>query len=128
MWYSKVTGGMGRGIAHHCPHCGEGPLYRRYLKVQETCPACGHDNGQYPSDDAPPYFTILIVGHLFVVPLLLFPFIRTWPAWEVVAVTLPSLFVVTLLLLPRVKGAVIGLHWALREIEGRVPGQEEIEY
>ena len=55
--------GMKRGAALRCPNCGEGHLYRKYLKVQ-VCEACGNDNTRYPADDAPPYFTILIVGHL----------------------------------------------------------------
>ena len=47
--------------------------------VRPTCEVCGHDNAQYPSDDAPPYFTILIVGHLVIAPALFFHFIWTWP-------------------------------------------------
>jgi uncharacterized protein (DUF983 family) len=74
---------------------------------------CGHENGRYPADDAPPYFTILIVGHLVVAPMLIFPFIWQWPAGLVLAVTLPLLVAATLVVLPLVKGAVIGGHWAV---------------
>ncbi len=49
-----------------------------------------------------------------VAPLLLFPFIWKLPIWVVVPITLIPLAVLTLVLLPRVKGAVIGLHYALR--------------
>ena len=107
--------GMKRGFAHRCPNCGEGAVYRKYLKVQRNCDACGHDNAQYPADDAPPYFTILIVGHLLVAPLLAAPFVMEWPVGWVLAVTLPILVAFTLWLLPRVKGAVIGLQWSIRE-------------
>jgi uncharacterized protein (DUF983 family) len=61
--------GLSRGFRRRCPQCGQGPLPRRYLKVVSPCPVCGHDNGQYPADDAPPYFTILIVGHIAVAPM-----------------------------------------------------------
>ena len=104
--------GVKRGIAGRCPDCGEGRLFRAYLKVEPTCPACGHDNAQYPADDAPAYLTSLLVGHLGVAPLLAFSFILTWPVWAVLGATLPALAVLTLVLLPRVKGAVIGFHWA----------------
>jgi uncharacterized protein (DUF983 family) len=104
---------LGRGARRLCPECGEGRLFRGYLKVQPVCEACGHENGRYPSDDAPPYFTILIVGHLVVAPMLLFPFIWQAPAWLVLVVTLPVLAGLTLLILPIVKGAVIGGHWAV---------------
>ena len=98
-----------------CPNCGEGRLYRKYLKVQD-CTVCGNTNSRYPADDAPPYFTILIVGHLVVAPLLIFPFI--WQARRLVlGTTLPALLALTLLLLPVVKGAVVGVHWALRTRE-----------
>src|SRR5690349_4143887 len=107
--------GMQRGVMHRCPNCGEGKLYRRYLKVQPHCDACGHDNAQYPADDAPAYFTILLVGHLVIAPMLVLPFIMHWPAPKVLAVTLPLLIAFTLWLLPRVKGAVIGLQWSIRE-------------
>ncbi len=119
--------GLGRGFALRCPNCGKGELLHKYLKVTATCPACGHDNGQYPSDDAPPYFTILIVGHLVVAPLLLFPFIWEWPTAIVLALTVPFVGVMTLLLLPRVKGAVIGFQWAIHHREGVVPGVNEPE-
>jgi uncharacterized protein (DUF983 family) len=114
-----IATGLWRGFKGRCPHCGEGKLFRKYLKVQETCTVCGHNNAQYPSDDAPAYFTVLIVAHLVVAPLLLFKFILVWPVQWVLLVTLSSLLVVTLLVLPRVKGAVIGLQWALQDTDSR---------
>ena len=75
----SVLVGLRRGAARRCPNCGRGRLFKTYLKIRPVCDACGHDNGQYPSDDAPPYFTILIIGHLIIGPLLIFRFIWTWP-------------------------------------------------
>jgi len=115
---ASVLTGMARGFIGRCPNCAKGRLFRRYLKVESPCRACGHDNAQYPSDDAPPYFTILIVGHLVVAPLLLFPIIWEWPAERVLAIFLPAVLILTLGLLPRVKGAVIGVQWALRRAGG----------
>jgi uncharacterized protein (DUF983 family) len=109
--------GMKRGAMMRCPNCGEGRLYRQYLKVQD-CPVCGNANSRYPADDAPPYFTILIVGHLVVAPLLIFPFIWRAPTALVLGTVMPVLLALTLLLLPVVKGAVVGVHWALRTREG----------
>ncbi|MDB5451892.1 MAG: hypothetical protein JWO33_470 [Caulobacteraceae bacterium] len=125
MAHHPVLTGLKRGVALRCPECGQGRLLRGYLKVQPICEVCGHDNAQYPSDDAPPYFTILLVGHLIVAPVLIFPFIWTWPVQWVLLATLPALAAITLMLLPRVKGAVIGLQWALRGVDGRPSGQPE---
>lgn len=122
MSQSKLFTGLVRGFAERCPECGKGRLFRRYLKVESPCRACGHDNAQYPADDAPPYFTILIMGHLVVAPMLFFRFIWTWPVGWVLATTLPAIAILTLVLLPRVKGAVIGAHWAIHKAEGVVPG------
>ena len=125
MRQSFLAAGFWRGFAGHCPNCGKGPLLHRYLKVTSPCPTCGHDNAQYPSDDAPPYFTILVVGHLIIAPMLLFPFIWEAPLTLVLATTVPAVAALTLLLLPRVKGAIIGVQWAIHQREGVVPGLED---
>ena len=109
----SVMQGIRRGASLHCPNCGEGKLYRSYLKVRETCEVCGHDNGHYRADDAPPYFTILIVGHLVIAPLLFLRWIWEANPFLVVGVTLPALAILSMLLLPVVKGAVVGHHWAV---------------
>jgi uncharacterized protein (DUF983 family) len=87
-------------------------LYRAFLKVRPHCSACGHALDVYRSDDAPPYFTILIVGHLIVPSVLMS---EKWAApaeWVQIAIWVPLTLGLTLALLPRVKGAVIGAHWA----------------
>ncbi|MGI8839938.1 MAG: DUF983 domain-containing protein [Caulobacteraceae bacterium] len=108
-----VTRSLVRGLRGWCPHCGAGRIFYRYLKVSPNCPACDHDLDRYPSDDGPAYFTILLVGQLVVAPLLLFPVIWKTPAAVIVPATLIPLCALTLLALPRVKGAVIGLLYAL---------------
>ena len=105
---------MTRGLRGKCPHCNQGALYWRYLKVEPRCQVCGHDLSQYPADDGPAYFTILIVGHLLVAPLLFFPIIWQAPTAIMVPATLIPLAGATLALLPRVKGAFIGLLYVLR--------------
>ena len=99
---------LSRGLRGRCPHCGEGRLFRTYLKVNPACPACGIDLARYPADDGPAYFTILIVGHLVIVPVLFIPWVWQGPTLVTVPVTLGFLAAVTLALLPIVKGAFIG--------------------
>ncbi len=103
-----------RGFMGRCPDCGQGKMFYRYLKVCDVCEACGHDLDQYPSDDGPAYFTILIVGHLVVAPLLVLSFIWRASLWIVVPGTVIPLAIITLLALPRIKGAVVGLLYAFR--------------
>jgi uncharacterized protein (DUF983 family) len=112
--------GMRRGALHRCPNCGEGKLYRAYLKVVGECEHCGHALGNYRADDGPAYFSILLVGHLVVAPLLLMPFIWQWPVAAVLPITLIPIAALTLAVLPRVKGAFIGLMWAQNPSTGVV--------
>jgi len=105
---------MFRGFKHRCPNCGKGPLFWKYLKVVDTCSYCGEDLSHQRADDAPPYFTIFIVGHI-VLPLAL----MSEKLWHLSTAThlmlwLPSILILSLVLLPCVKGAVVGLQWSLR--------------
>jgi uncharacterized protein (DUF983 family) len=113
-----------RGLRHRCPNCGQAPLYRRYLKVRETCPACAHDLSQYRADDGPAYFTILLVGHLVVAPMLFFSFVWKTPLWIILPTVLAALALITLTVLPRVKGFLIGLLYSLGTTGDHAPGSE----
>jgi uncharacterized protein (DUF983 family) len=104
---------LSRGLKHRCPACGEGSLFARYLKVAPTCEACGHDLARYPADDGPAYITILLVGHLLVAPLLIFPIIWEASLYWSLPIVLGGLALITLLTLPRIKGGWIGLMYAL---------------
>jgi uncharacterized protein (DUF983 family) len=108
-----VAQSMLRGAKGRCPSCGEGRLFARYLKIAEHCPACGEALHHHRADDAPPYFTIFIAGHLLVPMLLAFERAFTPPLWLHAAVWLPVTIALCLALLPPVKGAIVGLQWAL---------------
>jgi len=114
--------GLKRGLAHRCPACGEGRLYRGYLKVEPNCEACGHRLSEYRADDGPAYLTILLIGHLVVAPVLFLPFIWQWPVQYVLPLVLIPLAALILLALPRIKGAFIGALWATK---AKDPGLEE---
>jgi uncharacterized protein (DUF983 family) len=104
---------MLRGFLMRCPNCGEGRLFRRYLKPVDSCSACGTALGHIRADDFPPYLTIFLVGHL-VVPLLVVGGRADISAGLQIAIVVPATLALILWLLPRVKGAVIGLMWRLR--------------
>jgi uncharacterized protein (DUF983 family) len=106
---------MLRGLRGRCPHCGKGAMFYRYLKVEPVCQSCGLDLDRYPADDGPAYFTVLIVGHLVIVPFLILgaPLIWKAPLAIVAPAALVAVGAITLIALPIVKGAVIGLLYAL---------------
>ena len=113
---------VSRGLRGRCPHCGDGHLFRSYLKVNPACPACGVDLARYPADDGPAYFTMLIVGHLVIAPLLFIPWVWQASPAVVIPVSLVFLTAVTLSFLPWVKGAFIGHMAYLRATADRTPG------
>ena len=61
---------MKRGFRGRCPRCGEGKLFRAFLKVDDHCSVCGLDFTPHRADDLPAYLVIVIVGHI-VVPAVL---------------------------------------------------------
>jgi uncharacterized protein (DUF983 family) len=104
-----------RGFIGRCPNCGKGRLFRAYLKVVDACTVCGEDLHHQRADDAPPYITMLIVGHIVVAGVLAAE--EAWPQspmWLGAIVWIWLTFILSLLLLPRVKGALVGYQWALR--------------
>ena len=108
-----VLSAMLRGLRGRCPKCGVGAMFSSYLKVSDHCLHCGEELHHQRADDAPPYFTILIVGHFVVGGILSMEKAFSPPGWVHSAVWLPMTLISSLLLLPRVKGALIGLQWAL---------------
>jgi uncharacterized protein (DUF983 family) len=104
---------IGRGLSGRCPACGEARLFSRYLKVEPACPDCGHPLAKYPADDGPAYLTILLVGHLVIAPMFFFPIVWEANPLYTLPIILGALTAVVLLALPRMKGAWIGLMYAL---------------
>jgi uncharacterized protein (DUF983 family) len=103
-----------RGFLRRCPHCGEGRLFDGYLKVNDSCPACGEVLKHHRADDGPAYLTILVVGHLLAF-VMHFVWVQFRPE-PLVFATLLTVFAVglSLWLLPRFKGAIVGFQWSRR--------------
>ena len=110
----NVWTAMKRGLRGRCPNCGEGKLFRAFLKVADRCTECGQDLTHHRADDLPAYLVIVIVGH-YVVPMILWIETDYAPAiWLQLSIYLPFTLIASLLLLQPVKGAVVGLQWAFR--------------
>ena len=103
-----------RGFRGRCPRCGKGKLFRAYLKVANNCSSCDLDFTPHRADDLPAYLVIVVVGHLVVPTALMIETEYSPPVWLQLSIYLPLTLVLSLLLLQPVKGAVVGLQWALR--------------
>jgi uncharacterized protein (DUF983 family) len=103
-----------RGFRGRCPRCGEGKLFRAFLKTADSCSVCGQDFTPHRADDLPAYLVIVIVGHIVVPLALMIETNYSPPVALQLAIYLPLTFVASLALLQPVKGAVVGMQWALR--------------
>ena len=102
-----------RGLAGRCPHCGEGKLFYAYVKTVDKCSVCGEEISHHRADDLPAYLVIVIVGHIVVSAFMAVEMTTYWPMWPHMIVWAPLTLILSLLLLQPVKGAVVGLQWAL---------------
>jgi len=103
-----------RGLLGRCPNCGEGKLFKAYLKPVDACTVCGEEMFHQRADDFPPYLTIFIVGHIVVAGFMATDTWLVLESWQHLMIWIPITIILSLALLPLLKGGVIGLQWALR--------------
>lgn len=102
---------MKLGLAQLCPRCGHAPLFRAYLKPVEHCRHCGENWGEVRADDGPAWATMLVVGHLLAPFFYYFIFKADLPDWAPAVILSALAIVMSLWLLPRMKGLFIALIW-----------------
>ncbi len=103
-----------RGALERCPRCGHGRLLHHYLKMVDHCSVCGEPYGHYRTDDAAPWLTILLVGHITIPIILVCEMNFSLPLWIAFAIYLPLIVGLTLFLLPRCKGVMAAVLWAMK--------------
>ena len=92
-------------------------MFNGFLKVVDVCAACSGPLGLVRADDAPPYFTILIVGHIVIPLMFLVERGQQPPLWVMSAVFLPLTLILALTLIRPVKGATVGLMLTLNMLK-----------
>jgi uncharacterized protein (DUF983 family) len=125
----SVWTSLRRGLAGKCPNCGTGNLFYKYLKVNDHCSHCHEELFHQRADDAPPYFTIFIVGHIIVPAMLILEKMYHPALWIHMALWIPLTIGLCFWILQPMKGATVGLQWANRmhgfdgedHIDGQVP-------
>lgn len=103
---------MKRGFMGRCPHCGEGRLFKSFLKTVDRCEMCGEEMFHHRADDLPAYLVVLVVGHVVVGAFMGFEATSTLSTWQHLAIWIPLTILSCLVLLRPIKGAVVGLQWA----------------
>jgi uncharacterized protein (DUF983 family) len=105
---------MARGLQRRCPNCGVGSLFAGYTRTRANCANCGLGLTGHRADDAPPYVTVLVVGHLIIPFALAAKQVFDPPLGMQFAIWLPLMIAMSWWLLPASKGAFIALQWANR--------------
>ncbi len=101
------------GFKRKCPSCEAGKIFSGYLKLAEECSNCAAPIGQIRADDFPPYLTIFITAHIIVPALVIVevnyqpPVVAQMIFWAAAAI------VISLALLPVLKGGVVGFMWSI---------------
>jgi uncharacterized protein (DUF983 family) len=124
----NVGKAMKRGLFCRCPNCGEGKLFRAFLKPVDACAACGEDYTHQRADDLPAYLSIVVVGHIVVGGFMMTDMVWTVSNWTHLAIWTPLTVALAMATIQPIKGAVIGLQWAARMhgFGGNEPKPEDV--
>ena len=109
----SVNQAMARGLRGKCPRCNQGALFSSFLKTVAHCRQCGETIEHHRADDLPAYLVILIVGHVVVGAMMGVQAVWDLSTWIHLAIWAPMTVVLAFLMIGPVKGAVVGLQWAL---------------
>ncbi|QZD88793.1 DUF983 domain-containing protein [Qipengyuania aurantiaca] len=100
-----------RGVLGRCPRCGEGKLFRKWLKPVDTCAHCQLDISGQRADDLPAYIGIFVTGHLLAPVIIALVTGFALSAMALLAIVIPLAVVMLIGLLQPSKGGVIALQW-----------------
>ena len=117
---TKSGGSLAKtAFAGKCPRCGEGKLYKSFLKVGDSCDVCGLDYGFIDSGDGPAVFVIMIVGFIATGGLLYTEFTYEPPVWLQVIIWAPLATLLCLAFLYWLKGALIAQQYKTNAEQGQ---------
>ena len=109
----NVARALQRGVRGRCPACGKGRLLHAYLRPVAQCSECAEDLTRYQTADFAPYLVTFIIGLIFTPTALALT--AAGAGDFMLPVLLAGALVSALLLLPPMKGAALGLLWAVNE-------------
>jgi uncharacterized protein (DUF983 family) len=99
------------GLRLKCGNCGEGKLFRSYLKLNDACPVCGREMNTADTADGPAFFVgfgvlILTGPFLFIVPMMA---VAVWVKVLAIAILCIAVTGLSLALLPMAKAILLNL-------------------
>jgi uncharacterized protein (DUF983 family) len=109
-----------RGARKRCPQCGEGPLYRRWMILHESCPVCGLQYLANRGDLLGPL--VFLDRVLFLIPLILLCYFRILDTSQPVLLALAGVLIFLLIFtMPHRNGVSLALDYLIRRKSGDLP-------
>lgn len=100
-----------RGSLCRCPRCANAPLFRKWLKAFDACPACNQDWTLHRADDFPAYIAIIVTGHLLAPVMIALVLDFALSPATILAMIVPLSIAMMLGILQPAKGGVIAAQW-----------------
>lgn len=108
---ATLPSALWRGTLCRCPRCGDGKLFRKWLKPVDCCSVCDLDITGQRADDLPAYIGIFVSGHLLAPFIITLVVSYSLSPMALLAIIIPLALVMLIALLQPSKGAVIALQW-----------------
>ena len=102
---------FGLGLRQKCPRCGEGSLYKSFLKVRPRCESCDFDFSRQDSGDGPAPFLIFGIGGVVLFLALVVELAAQPPYWVHFSIRLPLVLLLFWLIAPRAKAVFIAMQY-----------------
>ena len=109
---SSIWPRLWRGMKLRCPRCGEGKLFRSYLKPVENCANCNQHWGTVRADLAPAWAAMTIAAHIVALIWHLFFWQSELPDWQLITILCTLATLIALTALPPMKGLFMAIIWA----------------
>lgn len=106
------------GLLCRCPRCGDGKLFKSYLKLAPACTTCGLDLAFADSGDGPAIFVIFLVAPLIIALAMVVGAIFNPPPYVHLILWIPATLVLSLALLPPFKAIMVALQYRHDAHEG----------
>jgi uncharacterized protein (DUF983 family) len=108
------------GLRCRCPNCGEGRVFRGFLKFKERCDACGADLTVADVGDGASFFVMWVALILVVPAAMIFELLVRPQTWVHFILWPPAIVIVCMILLRPFKATLFALQWKHKAGEARL--------
>ena len=105
------------GWKGRCPRCGEGPMFKSWLRIVERCAVCDLDYRFAAPDDGPAFFSLCIIALPLTAFVVWLQVAFSPPFWVHLVTSVPFMAAGTLLPLRPIKGWLVASQFVNRAQE-----------